>query len=94
MDEEACAALTFRKVPGLAYYRARYYHPTLHRFISEDPIGFGGGINFYVYAYNRPTTLRDPLGLFTTVVYYPYGADLIGHVGIGINSENTVSFRV
>jgi RHS repeat-associated protein len=24
---------------GLAYYRARYYSPTCHRFISEDPIG-------------------------------------------------------
>jgi RHS repeat-associated protein len=24
---------------GLFYYRARYYHPVLQRFISEDPIG-------------------------------------------------------
>ncbi|MGH7391689.1 MAG: RHS repeat-associated core domain-containing protein, partial [Candidatus Rokuibacteriota bacterium] len=24
---------------GLYHYRARYYHPSLHRFISEDPIG-------------------------------------------------------
>ncbi|PYT52891.1 MAG: hypothetical protein DMG43_10465 [Acidobacteria bacterium] len=23
----------------LCYYRARYYHPQLQRFISEDPIG-------------------------------------------------------
>ena len=28
---------------GLYYYRARYYHPALQRFISEDPIGFAGG---------------------------------------------------
>jgi RHS repeat-associated protein len=30
-------------VTGLYYYRARYYHPTLQRFISEGPIGFTGG---------------------------------------------------
>src|SRR3989441_10816099 len=24
---------------GLYYYRARYYSPTLHRFIGEDPFG-------------------------------------------------------
>jgi RHS repeat-associated protein len=27
---------------GLYYYRARYYDPTIGRFISEDPIGFAG----------------------------------------------------
>src|SRR5581483_9825432 len=28
---------------GLYYYRARYYHPGLQRFVREDPIGFKGG---------------------------------------------------
>ena len=28
---------------GLQYDRVRYYSPTLQRFISEDPLGFGGG---------------------------------------------------
>jgi RHS repeat-associated protein len=28
---------------GLYYMRARYYDPSLGRFISEDPAGFGGG---------------------------------------------------
>jgi RHS repeat-associated protein len=48
---------------GLYYYRARYYSPTLQRFISEDPIGFGGGLNFYGYVGNDPTGRIDPLGL-------------------------------
>ena len=47
---------------GLYFYRARYYDPAGGRFISEDPIGFEGGINFYGYALNSPTNLRDPSG--------------------------------
>jgi RHS repeat-associated protein len=36
---------------GLYYYRARYYDPRAGRFISKDPIGFGGGdSNLYRYA--------------------------------------------
>lgn len=48
---------------GLYYYRARYYSPGLQRFISEDPIGFGGGINFYAYVRNDPINKSDPFGL-------------------------------
>jgi len=48
---------------GLYYYRARYYDPKIGRFLSEDPIGFDGGINFYAYVGNDPTDLTDPLGL-------------------------------
>jgi RHS repeat-associated protein len=48
---------------GLYYYRARYYSPTLHRFESEDPIGFNGGAtNLYLYSGDSPTNLRDPSG--------------------------------
>ena len=48
---------------GLYYYRARYYDPKIGRFISEDPIGFGGGVNLYGYVEGRPTFFRDPYGL-------------------------------
>ena len=49
---------------GLYYYRARYYDPELGRFISEDPIGFSGGMmTFYGYVDGNPTTYRDPSGL-------------------------------
>jgi RHS repeat-associated protein len=48
---------------GLYYYRARYHDPQIGRFISEDPIRFRGGINFYSYVHNNPTNLVDPWGL-------------------------------
>jgi RHS repeat-associated protein len=49
---------------GLTYHRARYYHPGLQRFISQDPIGYSGGANLYAYAGNNPTNLVDPDGTF------------------------------
>jgi RHS repeat-associated protein len=48
---------------GLNYNRARYYNPTSGRFMSEDPIQFKGGNNFYVYVRNNPLRFRDPRGL-------------------------------
>jgi RHS repeat-associated protein len=49
---------------GLYYYRARYYHPGLQRFISEDPIGFHGqDWNLFVYVFNNPLLFIDPFGL-------------------------------
>jgi RHS repeat-associated protein len=48
---------------GLFFYRARYYHPRLQRFVSEDPIGLAAGANVYSYVLNQPTRYTDPLGL-------------------------------
>ena len=48
---------------GLMFYRARYYSPTLQRFISEDPIGILGDLNFYAYVTNNPVSFVDPYGL-------------------------------
>ncbi|MDD3596769.1 RHS repeat-associated core domain-containing protein [Sulfuricurvum sp.] len=48
----------------LYYYRARYYDPTMGRFITPDPIGFlGGDTNFYRYVGNDPMNYTDPSGL-------------------------------
>ena len=55
---------------GLYYYRARYYHPRLQRFIAEDPLEFDGGdINLYGYVSNGPLNWADPYGLFSVGEY-------------------------
>ena len=48
---------------GLYYYRARYYSPSLQRFINEDSIGLMGRINLYAYVGNDPISYSDPFGL-------------------------------
>ncbi|MGH8017276.1 MAG: RHS repeat-associated core domain-containing protein [Opitutaceae bacterium] len=48
---------------GLHYMRARYYNARTMRFINADPIGFGGGMNWYAFASNSPTHNIDPWGL-------------------------------
>jgi RHS repeat-associated protein len=48
---------------GMYYYRARYYHPILSRFLSEDHTRFKADSNFYRYVANNPVNLVDPSGL-------------------------------
>jgi RHS repeat-associated protein len=52
---------------GLVYMRARYYAPTIGRFISPDPLApqaYGlQALNRFSYAYNDPVGLVDPSGL-------------------------------
>lgn len=59
------AQFTGRERDGTGAYfnRARYYHPQLQRFLSEDPLGVEGGLNLYAYAGNNPVSQVDPLGL-------------------------------
>ena len=68
---------------GLYYYRARYYSPTLQRFISEDPIGFAGGdTNLYAYTWNSPTNFTDASGKFPDIIFdiIFIGSDIYGLV--------------
>ena len=46
---------------GLYYYNARFYDPTLGRFITEDPARSGG--NWYEYGNDNPLRFVDPTGL-------------------------------
>jgi RHS repeat-associated protein len=79
---------------GLYYYRARYYDPKVGRFISEDPIGFAGGLNFYGYVGSNPINYRDPFGLFMD----PASREAMGRArdaaGPGWNPWNSASAAV
>ena len=53
----------FDAATGLVYARARYYDPTLGRFLSQDP---EPAVNPYAYALDAPLDLTDLTGLTTT----------------------------
>jgi RHS repeat-associated protein len=68
----------------LYYYRARYYDPLWGRFLSEDPIEFDGGFNFYTYVGNDPIGSSDPLGLFSMK---DVRDELIIHRTLGVDQD-------
>jgi len=49
---------------GLLHVGARYYAPDVGRFITQDPIGYAGGMNLYGYSDSTPSGGVDPSGLF------------------------------
>jgi len=75
---------------GLYYYRARYYHPRLQHFISEDPLRFtGGDVNLYTYVSNNPFSFRDPKGLILEKIFT---GPLDTHSGVAITAEQFVNY--
>ena len=47
---------------GLLYYKARFYSPSLGRFLQPDPIGYADDLNLYAYVGNNPVNATDPDG--------------------------------
>jgi len=72
---------------GFNYHRARYYDSAVGRFISEDPIGFDGGMNFYTYVENNPAKLTDPSGTQAVPLALPGYAGTAGISGIPVAGQ-------
>ena len=49
---------------GLTYFRARYQHPGIARFLSRDPAGMADAVSPYAYVRNNPVNFIDPMGWF------------------------------
>lgn len=57
-------AREFNPGPNLYFNRARFYDPVPGCFLSEDPLGHGGGDwNLYSLAWNNPKNWTDPSGM-------------------------------
>lgn len=59
------------------------------RFLSEDPIRLGGGINFYTYALNSPVNLGDPLGENAGAIALPISEGIGGVLCFGSGACET-----
>ncbi len=55
---------------GLYYYGARFYDPSIGRFITQDPAQ--DGVNWYVYCSNNPIAYIDPTGMWGKNVHYDH----------------------
>jgi RHS repeat-associated protein len=58
--------MLYDETTGLYNARARWYQPDVGRFMSEDPIGLGGGMNQYAFAGDDPINNSDPSGALVT----------------------------
>ncbi len=65
-DDEGFTGHIDDSATGLTYMQARYYDPTIGRFLSNDTVGFAPNkpsqFNRYAYTINDPVNLIDPDG--------------------------------
>ncbi|WP_082360354.1 RHS repeat-associated core domain-containing protein [Paracidovorax avenae] len=71
---------------GLHYNRFRYYDPRVSQYVTQDPAGLNGGLNYYAYADGNPIKYVDPTGQFAMLLpLIPAitGTDLLVGAGLG-----------
>src|SRR5262249_12940343 len=54
-----------------SYNVFRWYRDGWGRYTQADPVGLRGGLNTFVYALNRPTSVVDPRGLTPAQYQFP-----------------------
>lgn len=65
---------------GLYFFRARFYKPSIGRFLQTDPVGYGDGMNLYGYCGNNPIIWGDPFGLCKSKSIAPYLLKLLRYL--------------
>ncbi len=75
---------------GLLQMRARYYNPTIMRFVNQDPARFDGGLNWFAYADSNPASFLDPFGLGAQLASNNRSS-LIMFDGIGFSNREQLS---
>ncbi|MEN5360693.1 RHS repeat-associated core domain-containing protein [Luteimonas sp. TWI382] len=74
---------------GLHYNLHRYYDPATGRYVTEDPLGLSGGLNFYLYANASPTRYTDATGEIAWVALVPI---VIGAIELGFTLYDLYHF--
>jgi RHS repeat-associated protein len=69
---------------NLHYNTRRYYDPRIGRYITQDPIGFSGGLNLYNYAGGNSVNYIDPTGEFIPLLV------IAGEFAIGAGIDITM----